>query len=73
MFTSLWNLSVRTHDLLQRRAPTNILINRLRRRDGLRWGVGLGVMYPSQAGPLALELGWRDGGASLVSLSLGWN
>lgn len=39
----------------------------------LRWGVGIGVMYPSRVGPLALELGWRNGGASLLSASLGWN
>ena len=30
-------------------------------------------MYPSRVGPLALEIGWRDGGQSKVSLSLGWN
>ena len=41
--------------------------------EDLRWGVGVGVMYPSPVGPLALEMGWRDGGGSLVSLSLGWN
>ena len=41
--------------------------------DDLRWGVGVGVMYPSKVGPLALELGWHDGGASLFSVSLGWN
>ncbi len=39
----------------------------------LRWGVGVGLMYPSRVGPLALEIGWRDGGDSKVSLSLGWN
>ena len=41
--------------------------------DDLRWGVGVGVMYPSRIGPLAFELGWRDGGTSLFSASLGWN
>lgn len=41
--------------------------------DDLPWGVGVGLMYPSPVGPLALEMGWRDGGSSLVSLSLGWN
>ncbi len=39
----------------------------------LRWGVGVGLMYPSPVGPLALEIGWRDGGGSKASLSLGWN
>jgi NTE family protein len=39
----------------------------------LRWGGGVGLMYPSRVGPLALDLGWRGGGAMLVSLALGWN
>jgi NTE family protein len=39
----------------------------------LRWGVGVGLVFQSRVGPLALELGWHDGGASLVSASLGWN
>jgi outer membrane translocation and assembly module TamA len=41
--------------------------------DDLRWGIGLGIMSPSPIGPLALELGWRESGASLLSVSLGWN
>jgi NTE family protein len=41
--------------------------------DDLRWGVGVGVVYESRVGPLAAEMGWRDGGTSLFSLSLGWN
>lgn len=65
MFTSLWNLSVRTHDLLQRKAPTNRLINRLRRRDGLRWGVPamlIGVAYLAAACGLVLLInaGWTE-------------
>ena len=39
----------------------------------LRWGLGVGVVYPSRVGPLALEIGWRDDGGSLLSASLGWN
>jgi NTE family protein len=41
--------------------------------DDPRWGVGVGVVYGSRVGPLALELGWQDGGRSLLSASLGWN
>jgi NTE family protein len=41
--------------------------------DDLRWGVGVGVVYESRVGPLAAEMGWRNGGTSLFSLSLGWN
>lgn len=65
MFTRLLNFSVRTHDFLQRKAPTNQLINRLRRRDGLRWGVPamlIGVAYLAAASGLLLlvEAGWTE-------------
>ena len=39
----------------------------------LRWGVGAGLYYPSRIGPVSLDIGFRDGGASLVSLVVGWN
>lgn len=48
MFTTLWNLSVRTHQLLKRYAPTSRLIAWLKTRQGLRWGVPfmlLGIAY----------------------------
>lgn len=41
--------------------------------DGLRWGVGLGLYHPSPIGPVSLEVGVRDGGATLATLSVGWN
>lgn len=40
---------------------------------GLRWGVGAGAMVPTRVGPMALEIGVRDGGETLVTASLGWN
>ena len=44
----LWTLSVRTRTFLRRWMPTNILLDRLRTRRGLKWGVpamGLGIVY----------------------------
>jgi NTE family protein len=41
--------------------------------DGLRWGVGVGVYHPSPIGPVSVELGVRDGGSTLATLSVGWN
>lgn len=44
----LWNLSIRTRNLLNRYAPTNILLNKLRGRRGLKWGIPamlIGVAY----------------------------
>ena len=41
--------------------------------DGLRWGVGAGAMLPTRVGPLAVEVGVREGGDTLVTASIGWN
>jgi NTE family protein len=41
--------------------------------DGLRWGVGAGLYHPSPVGPVSFEVGVRDGGNTLASLSIGWN
>ena len=39
----------------------------------LRWGLAVGLYHPTPIGPVSLELGVRDGGRTLASLSLGWN
>jgi NTE family protein len=39
----------------------------------LHWGVGAGAMAPTRLGPMALEVGVREGGDALVTVSLGWN
>ena len=41
--------------------------------DGLRWGVGIGAYHPSPIGPVSFEVGVRDDGYTLLSLSVGWN
>jgi outer membrane protein assembly factor BamA len=41
--------------------------------DGMRWGVGIGVYHPSPIGPVSFEVGVRDGGYTLLSLSVGWH
>lgn len=48
LISTLWTLSVRTRTFLRRWMPTNILLDKLRTRRGLKWGVpamGLGVAY----------------------------
>jgi len=35
--------------------------------------VGLGVYHPSPIGPVSFEVGVRDDGYTLLSLSVGWN
>ena len=41
--------------------------------DGMLWGVSLGVYHPSPIGPASFEVGVRDDGGTLLSLSVGWN
>jgi outer membrane protein assembly factor BamA len=41
--------------------------------SGLRWGLSAGVYHPSPIGPVSFEMGVRDGGGTLGSLSIGWN
>jgi NTE family protein len=41
--------------------------------NGLRWGAALGAYHPSPIGPVSFEVGVRDGGATLATLSVGWN
>ncbi len=48
LIRTLSTLSVRTRTFLRRWMPTNILLDKLRTRRGLKWGVpamGLGVVY----------------------------
>jgi hypothetical protein len=48
LIRTLWTLSVRTRTFLRRWMPTNILLDKLRTRRGLKWGVpamGLGLVY----------------------------
>lgn len=48
LIPTLWTLSVRTRMFLRRWMPTNVLLDRLRTRRGLKWGVpamGFGIVY----------------------------
>lgn len=48
LIRNLWTLSVRTRLFLRRWMPTNILLDKLRTRRGLKWGVpamALGAAY----------------------------
>jgi NTE family protein len=38
----------------------------------VRWGVGIGVYFPSRIGPISAEVGMQDDGRSLFSLVVGW-
>lgn len=77
MIRLLWTLSVRTRVFLRRYMPTNILLDKIRTRRGLKWGVPamlIAVPYLLIASPLAAAVaddgpGWLN---ILVVLFL-WN
>lgn len=48
LIATLWNLSVHTRAFFRHAAPTNILLNKLRSRRGLKWGAPamlIGIAY----------------------------
>jgi hypothetical protein len=77
LFNNLWNASVRTRVFLRRWMPTNIFLDKIRRREGLKWGVPamiLGLVYLAAAVGcvLLIEQGWPEALYLLFFLML-WN
>lgn len=77
LLNNLWNASIRTHVFLRRWMPTNILLDWLRQRRSLRWGVPamlLGVAYMAVAVGcvLLIEQDWPEALYLLFFLML-WN
>lgn len=73
----LWTLSVRTRTILSRWMPTNILLDKLRTRRGLKWGVpamGLGLIYLfiSAASIALIDGGWSPALYVVFAVCL-WN
>lgn len=66
MIRLLWTASVRTRGFLRRYMPTNILLDRIRTREGLRWGA-LAMLL---AVPYLLLANWL--GAVVDSGGPGW-
>ena len=65
LLNRLWNASIHTRIFLRRWMPTNILLDRLRSRTGLKWGVPamlLGVVYILIAATCTelIEQGWSE-------------
>lgn len=69
MIRQLWTLSVHTRAFLRRYMPTNILLDAIRTRRGLKWGVPamlLAVPYLLAAGTLSTLI--ADGGPGWPNL-----
>lgn len=77
LIRTLWTLSVRTRILLRRWMPTNILLDNLRTRHGLKWGVpamglGLACLLIAAASITLIDEGWSQGLYIVFALCL-WN
>lgn len=69
MFRLIWGASVHTRYFLRRYMPTNILLDVVRTRRGLKWGVPvmlLAIPYLYVAGILTVVI--RDGGPGWLNL-----
>ena len=69
MIRLIWNLSIRTRLFLRTWMPTNILLDAIRTRRGLRWGIPamlLAIPYLYAASLLTVII--RDGGPGWLNL-----
>ena len=69
MIRQLWNLSIHTRAFLRRYMPTNILLDAIRTRRGLKWGVPamlLAMPYLLAASTFATLI--ADGGPGWLNL-----
>lgn len=77
MIRQLWALSVRTRAFLRRYMPTNILLDAIRTRRGLKWGIPamlLAVPYLFSAGTCTtLIANGGSGWLNLLVLLCLWN
>ncbi len=69
MFRLLWNLSIRVRLFLRTYMPTNILIDALRTRRGLKWGMpAMLIAAPYLLGAWLLTVWIADGGPGWLNL-----
>lgn len=69
MFRLLWNLSIRVRLFLRTYMPTNILLNALRTRRGLKWGgPAMLIAVPYLLGAWLLTVWIADGGPGWLNL-----
>ena len=72
MFRLLWNLSIRVRLFLRTYMPTNILLDALRTRRGLKWGVpAMLIAAPYLFGAWLLTVWIAAGVCSLFGLWIG--
>jgi len=68
MFRLIWVASIRVHKLL-RWAPTNLLVDRIFTRQGLKWGIpAMLITVPLLVVAAACSAGIHDGGPGWLNL-----
>lgn len=77
MFRTIWIASVHTHNLLRAWMPTNILLDAIRTRRGLKWGLPAMLLAIPYLYGASLVFSLIEAGAAgwlhLVVLMLIWN
>lgn len=77
LLNRLWNASIHTRIFLRRWMPTNRLLDWLRRRENLKWGVpamllGAGYLFVAATCTTLIGQGWSEWLYLLFALAL-WN
>lgn len=78
LFHRLWDDSIHTRRFLRRRMPTNILLDKIRTRRGLKWGIpvtlilGGGYIFAAAMCITLIRHGWHESLYLLFALLL-WN
>lgn len=65
LLTRLWNASIRTRIFLRRWMPTNILLDKIRTRRGLKWGlpamlIGGAYLFAAVTCTTLIGHGWSE-------------
>lgn len=65
MMSHLWNVSIRTRVFLRRWMPTNILLDKIRTRRGLKWGLpatlfGAAYIFAAAYCTTLIAHGWSE-------------
>ncbi|MEV8265792.1 sulfate permease [Microbacterium sp. NPDC077057] len=69
MIRLIWTLSVRTRAFLRRYMPTNILLDKIRTRRGLKWGVpAMLIAIPYLLAATAFAAAVADGGPGWLNI-----
>ncbi|MDO5676168.1 MAG: sulfate permease [Propionibacteriaceae bacterium] len=77
LIQGLWNASVCTRSFLRRRMPTNVLLDKIRNRRGLKWGIpamflGGAYIFLAAVCITLIDQGWNKA-LYLLFLLLLWN